>query len=64
MSNIVVKMKDGTERKFMHEERPGGSYTKKLKLEGVFAVIEDEYQKRTCIPAADIIEIIETPARW
>ncbi len=61
MSNIIVKMKDGNERKFMHEGRAGGSYTKSLKFEGAFAVITDEYHQRTAIPAADIAEIIETP---
>lgn len=60
MSNIVVKMKDGTERKFLHKGRPGGSYTNRLKLENGFAVIEDEYYERTIIPSGDIAEIIET----
>ena len=59
--NIVVKMKDGTERRFMHEGRAGGSYTKRLAFEGVFAVITDEYGKRTAIPAADIAQIEESP---
>jgi len=63
MANIVVHMKDGNERKFLHEGRAGGSYTKHLKLEGAFAVIEDEYYRRTIIPAQDIREIIETPTR-
>lgn len=63
MANIVVKMKDGTVRKFMHEGRSGGSYTKTLHLENGFAVIEDEWYKRVVIPSADIEEIIETPTR-
>lgn len=61
MSNITFKMKDGTVRKFEHEGRSGGSYTKTLKLENGFAVVTDEYHKRTVIPATDIAEIIETP---
>ena len=64
MSNIVMKMKDGTVRQFKHEERPGGSYTKKLKAEGAFAVVTDEYERKTYVPAADIAEIVETPTRW
>lgn len=64
MSSITIKMKDGSERKFKHEGRPGGSYTKKLKFEGAFAVVEDEYGNRTAIPAADIVEVSETPVRW
>ena len=63
MSDIVVKMKDGSERKFLHEGRPGGSYSKSLKLENGFAVIQDEYYRRTIIPAADIAEITEWPNR-
>jgi hypothetical protein len=61
MSNIVVTMKSGEVRKFIHTGRPGGSWTKTLKYEGGFAVIEDEYQKRTAIPASDIREVVETP---
>ena len=61
MANITVKMKDGTERKFMHEGRAGGSYSKRLSYAGAFAVIEDEYGNKTSIPAADIAEIEERP---
>ena len=61
MSNITVTMKSGEVRNFPHTGRPGGSWTKTLKYEGAFVVIEDEYQKRTAIPAADIREVIETP---
>jgi hypothetical protein len=63
MSSITVKMKDGTVREFPHVGRAGGSYTKTLKFEGAFAVIEDEYYRRTAIPAADIAEVIEKPER-
>lgn len=54
-------MKDGNVREFKHEGRSGGSYTKRLKLENGFAVIEDEYYTKTIIPAGDIEEIIEKP---
>jgi hypothetical protein len=64
MSDITVKMKDGSVREFKHQGRAGGSYTKTLKFEGAFAVIEDEYYHRTAIPAADIAEIKEIPIRW
>lgn len=63
MSNIVIHMKDGTKKSFLHEGRAGGSYTKTLKLENGFATVTDEWGKRTVIPAADIAEIIETPER-
>jgi len=64
MSNIVIKMKDGTIRQFLHSGRAGGSYTKTLKLENGFAVIQDEWYKKIVIPAADIAEIEETPTQW
>jgi hypothetical protein len=54
-------MKNGTKRYFPHEGRAGGSYTKSLSLEGAFAVVTDEYYRKTVIPAADIEEIIEEP---
>ena len=62
--NITVKMKDGTEKKFMHEGRPGGSYTKTIKYNGAFVVIRDEYDRETAIPAADIEEVVTEPTRW
>lgn len=62
--NITVKMKDGTVRDFPHEGRAGGScYTKSIKYEGAFAIVEDEWGKRTAIPAEDIAEIVEAPHR-
>lgn len=64
MSSITVKMKDGTIRKFPHQGRSGGSYTKTLKFEGAFVIIEDEWNKRTAIPANDIAEVIEEPLHW
>lgn len=64
MSSIVVTMKDGSVRKFPHEGRPGGSYTKTLEYEGAFAIVVDEYGRRTIIPTADIKEIVEHPVRW
>lgn len=63
MSNITIKLKDGSTREFRHEGRPGGSYTKTLKFEGGFAIVEDEWSKRIAIPAEDIAEIVETPER-
>ena len=57
MASIVVKMKDGTVRDFPHKGRPGGSYTKKVRYEGEFAIIVDEWYNETAIPAADIAEV-------
>lgn len=63
MASIEIKMKDGTVKKFPHEGRVGGSYTKRLSFEGSFAIVTDEHYRRTIIPVADILEIIETPER-
>ncbi len=64
MSSIVIKMRDGSERRFPHEGRGGGSYTKHLRYEPGFVVIIDEYNHQTAIPAELIAEISETPVRW
>ena len=64
MPSIKITMKDGTVKEFRHEGRSGGSWTKTLKLENGWAVITDEYDKRTIIPMSDIAEINETPERW
>ena len=61
MSDIKIKFRDGTEREFKHEGRPGGSYTKSLSYEGAFVVVTDEYYKRTAFPAELIAEVIERP---
>lgn len=63
MSNVIVKMKDGTIRKFPHQGRSGGSYTKTVKYEGAFVIITDEYYVSTAIPSADISEVVESPVR-
>lgn len=63
MADIWIKFKDGSVREFMHAGRAGGSYTKRLTYEGAFAVVEDEYGKRTAFPSEDIAEITEKPNR-
>lgn len=63
MSSIKLIFKDGTEQIFKHEGRPGGSYTKRLKLENGFAIIEDEWCNKYIFPSQDIKEIIEEPIR-
>ncbi len=63
MSNIVVHLKNGEVMHFKHEGRAGGSYTKSIRYEGAFAIIEDEWGKRTAIPAENIDQVIETPDR-
>lgn len=63
MANIKIKMKDGSIRRFDHEGRPGGSYTKTIKYEGAFAVVTDEWGNQTAVPAADIAEVQVDPGR-
>ena len=62
--NIIVQMRDGTQRKFPHEGRAGGSYTKTLRYEPGFIVITDEYHRETAIPIDLIREILTTPERY
>lgn len=63
MSSITVKMKSGELRKFPHQGRSGGSYSKTLTLENGFAIITDEWGTRTIIPSEDIDAIVEEPTR-
>lgn len=64
MADITIKFKDGTVRKFPHEGRAGGSYTKSVKYEGAFVVVTDEYGKTNAFPAQDIAEVISDPGRY
>jgi hypothetical protein len=61
MSNVTIKMRDGTTRQFIERGRPGGSYSNSVSYETGFVVVTDEWGKRTAIPAADILEV-ETAA--
>jgi hypothetical protein len=63
--DITVKMKDGSIRRFEHRPRAGGSWNLRLRYEGGFAIITDEYENDTAIPSADILEVqTHEPARW
>lgn len=57
MASITVIMKDGTKKEFPHQGRAGGSYTKTIKYEGGFAIIQDEWYNETAIPSSDIAEV-------
>ncbi len=63
MPNITVTLKDGTVHEFKHEGRPGGSWTKTLELKNGFAVIEDEWGRKTIFPSEDIKKIETSPER-
>lgn len=65
MASIYIKMKDGQTKSFPHEGRAGGSYTKTIRYEGGFAIIKDEWDCETAIPANDIAEVkIDSPRSW
>ncbi|WP_319759542.1 hypothetical protein [Maridesulfovibrio sp.] len=57
MASITIHMKDGTKREYPHKGRLGGSYTKTIRYEGAFAIVVDEWDNETAIPAADIQEV-------
>ena len=57
MISIVIEFKDGTKREFPHEGRVGGSYTKRIRYEGAFVIVEDEWHKTFSFPAIDIKEV-------
>lgn len=59
MRSIRVIKKDGKQLDFPHEGRPGGSYTKKIRYEGSFVIIKDEYDHESIFSVSDI-EKIET----
>ena len=57
--DIKIFFKDGTNREFLHEGRPGGSYTKSIRYEDGMAIVTDEYYNETAFPI-DLIEHVET----
>jgi hypothetical protein len=61
--SIIIHLRDGTKREFLHQGRAGGSYTKSLHYEPGFVVIEDEWGKRTAIPTELIAEVESKPDR-
>lgn len=64
--DVIIKMKNGTTKKFEDHGRPGGSYSQRIKYEGAFAVITDCYDNQTAIPASDIEEVVTNThgGRW
>jgi hypothetical protein len=63
MPSVTVKRKDGTTQRFEEVGRAGGSWSMTLTFEGQFAVVTDEWGKRTATPAADIEEITQDAGR-
>jgi len=61
--SITITMRDGTKRDFPHEGRSGGSYTKSLRYEPGFVVVEDEWGKRTAFPTELVAEVETKPER-
>lgn len=63
MSSIIIYMKDGTVKKFPHEGRLGGSYTKQVYYKGNFVIVRDEWGYETAYPSHDIERVEEIPNR-
>lgn len=64
MANIKIRMKDGSIKEFREQGRSGGSYYNRIRYEGVFAIVTDEYGNETVIPANDIAEVnVDAPPR-
>ena len=61
MQSIKIWMKSGEILQFEHKPRPGGSYSLKIRYEGAFAIVTDEWGKETAVPAADIGTVEVTP---
>jgi hypothetical protein len=57
MSDITIKFKDGTERKFPHEGRAGGSYSKSVSYEGGFVIVKDEWYNTFAFPTEVVAEV-------
>jgi hypothetical protein len=60
MSNITIRMRDGSVKEFPHKGRAGGSYTKSLRHEPGFVVITDEWYTETALPTEMIAEGLRT----
>ena len=63
MPNITLTRKDGTTQKFEERGRSGGSWVMTLTFKDSFAIITDEWGKKTAIPSEDIKEIVEDAPR-
>lgn len=63
MADIRIWLLDGSCMNFRHTGRAGGSYTKRIRYEGDFAIVTDEWGKETAIPASRIARIEACPHR-
>lgn len=62
MANIKITMKNGKVFDFIDKGRSGGSWSTKIRYEGAFAIVTDEWEAQTAIPAEDIAKIeVEAP---
>lgn len=66
MANIRITFKDDTWEEFRHEGRAGGSWTKSVKYEAGWVIVEDEWGKRTAFPQDAVKKVEEEPhrGRW
>ena len=64
MAKITIKFKNGAERIFPDERRPGGSYSNSIRFEGGFTIVKDVWDNSFCFPSSDIEEITERPSGY
>lgn len=64
MSDVRVYMKDGTEKEFIDNGAPGGSYCNEIRYEVGVTIIKDPYGKETIIPTEDIEKVVHESSRW
>lgn len=57
MIDVIITMKDGEVKEFLHKGRAGGSYSKSVRYEVGFVIVIDEWYNETAIPSADIREV-------
>lgn len=66
MSDVTIKFRDGTSREFKERGRAGGSYTVKVRYEGAFVLVEDEWHEVHSFPGDVVAEVVtrETRGCW
>lgn len=63
MQSITIKFRDGSVREFPHQGRAGGSYSKRVRYEGQFVIVTDEWHNETAFPVETVAEVYEKNER-
>lgn len=64
MADITITFRDGEKRKFEHQGRSGGSYTKSVRYEAGVVIVQDEWGKETAFPLDTVKEVESRPLRY